>query len=341
MKLKDEIENIWIKAKARIVFYSLLFYPTLISKISGVHDCKTIINEKYFNFDLDQECYHGKHLELSHWSYLFLSMYVIGIPFAFFCILYCAGTKREDEEMKEAYGELYGELEKDKWWWEVIIEALRKVLLVGIPVLFPTTYQRVLYCACCQLIYNSFATYVKPFEKDEDDKVNSIAAVQLVFTTLIGFLLKLMENDQSFTSNEKTIYCLLIIITNLIVLILGFKQYFGELFPCCKKVSCCKNNGTDPRLRRNLLFHTAMANVALTKIRESNKTSEKVQHKRSKIVPKKMKQGRTVTFLVKDTEEFNRRNKKEIVQRQKVRRASLEVRINARNKEHAHTKILR
>ena len=119
-----------------VVILLYLIYPTLCKSSFRIFTCVEIGHGKwYLSQDLEVECYQGSHLNMV----LFvgvptLLLYVIGLPFMAFVIMYKKHSVRNSHHVKYRYGILYSGFRKKRLYWECII-AVRKVSISAVTVL--------------------------------------------------------------------------------------------------------------------------------------------------------------------------------------------------------------
>merc|ERR1711981_179375 len=64
-----------------------LLYPSLGGKIFSVFQCLRVGNAYYFLPSMEYECYVGHHAELLFLAFVFIGLYILGIPIHIFYIL--------------------------------------------------------------------------------------------------------------------------------------------------------------------------------------------------------------------------------------------------------------
>ena len=106
-----------------------LLYPSLGGKLFSVFRCLRIYNTSYFLPSMEYKCYEGHHAVLLLLTFIFIGLYILGIPT---CIYYILENKEKLQEKAtlDLYGSLYSQYQPEYWYWE-IIEMLRKVFLCG------------------------------------------------------------------------------------------------------------------------------------------------------------------------------------------------------------------
>ena len=79
------LTNRVVKGVALLAF---LMYPGLGVKIFQVFKCRQIDDVWYFTFDYEQRCFEGTHQSLLGAAWVFIFLYVLGLPLLLFLSLY-------------------------------------------------------------------------------------------------------------------------------------------------------------------------------------------------------------------------------------------------------------
>jgi hypothetical protein len=105
---------------------------------------------------------------------------------------------------------LTGGYEYRTFWFE-IFEAVRKVLLVGVPACFPDrggNAQLVWGLMVCFITFGMYMLYA-PFIKDSDDQLQQMAQAQIFFTMVASIGLRLTPPDETVATISSFILFLL------------------------------------------------------------------------------------------------------------------------------------
>lgn len=153
--------------------------------------------------------------ELGSWQAaggVFLALYTVGIPLAFFgCLWVAARPTRATEQQKQIggqkrptqatsvrmqtrhmarYGLLYAKYDPRCWWWEEV-ELLRKLLLTGVVVFVsPGSTVQIWFAVIVALTALLCTTYFTPYANDKIDAVSWAAQTCTLLTLLCTLALK-------------------------------------------------------------------------------------------------------------------------------------------------------
>ena len=127
IKKLSEVKNYLILSITLILF---LLYPTLVKLTLSMLKCKLVGDERYLMADLQEKCFHGRHMVYA----LALTLpqvfvYIIGLPLAGTLKIVRNKNKYGNHDFKMRYGLLYLGFRPGREWWELII-ATRKVFVV-------------------------------------------------------------------------------------------------------------------------------------------------------------------------------------------------------------------
>ena len=120
-----------------IVLVILLLFPGLSTTLFSMFNCKKFdgVEDKIFLVqDYAVECNRGEHSKFMLIAWIFLGLYIIGIPTMMWCSLYCNKKHLHDVKSKRhhlvkvALGGLYWQYEPNLWWFELMI-LLNKTLI--------------------------------------------------------------------------------------------------------------------------------------------------------------------------------------------------------------------
>lgn len=121
----DEKLNRGKELLSQILILGVLFiYPGLATRIFSTWKCKSIqgVNDEVLAADFSVKCFVGKHLIYSGLAFGFLMLYILGLPFGLFMLLWKNRKHLNDtnsdvhESVKESYGGLYEQYEPQYWW---------------------------------------------------------------------------------------------------------------------------------------------------------------------------------------------------------------------------------
>ena len=112
-------------------------YPTIVQYLVGLMRCRTLDSggEVYLIADLSLKCSEPIHAFWMFLLFVFIIVYVIGIPWGLHILLRYEGKNWTTHQMRFRVGFLYkGHDLSDRWWWEAVTFA-RKAVITCIVVL--------------------------------------------------------------------------------------------------------------------------------------------------------------------------------------------------------------
>ena len=144
---------------------------------------------------MEMACFVDQHAVLMNLSFLFIAVYVLGIPSFIYYILRKNKTKFKEQKTRKLYGQLYEQYGEKYWYWE-IVEMLRKVFLCGglLTVAAGTSFQ-IVVALLVQFFYILIISRIMPYKHLHDNIVQLIGSVQLYLTLVAGLMLKLLEHN--------------------------------------------------------------------------------------------------------------------------------------------------
>eukprot|EP00003_Mantamonas_plastica_P033230 TRINITY_DN93_c0_g2_i15.p1 TRINITY_DN93_c0_g2~~TRINITY_DN93_c0_g2_i15.p1 ORF type:complete len:332 (+),score=110.34 TRINITY_DN93_c0_g2_i15:64-996(+) len=176
------------------IFFTMgLLYITLCNRVLEVFDC-TQIRTGYEVMDVvpDEQCWvdGGMHSRLVEPAFVFLFVYVIGVPLSFFLVM-LSGRKestRNKEEFQQKYSTLFNKYSDRFYWFEGMV-MLRKVAVVGVK-LFATTLPAMqgllglVVLGSATLIQNSY----NPYKTSAQNRLEIILLIESLLILLAGMI---------------------------------------------------------------------------------------------------------------------------------------------------------
>ena len=117
-------------------------------------------------------------------------MFVLGIPFVTFVVLWKNRTMLDEEHVQKRYGSLYMHYEKN-WWYFELLDTLRRMLLTGGLVLAGAgTVGQIIAGTLVSLFFLLLTVRAAPFRSDLDDLLAFICNLQQVLLYVVALGLK-------------------------------------------------------------------------------------------------------------------------------------------------------
>jgi hypothetical protein len=184
-----------------IVLVVLLIFPGLSTRLFSMFKCKSfrgIDDVVLLVADYSIQCHQGEHATFTVVAIVFLILYIVGIPFIMFMLLWWHRKHLHDVNskkhlmVKNALGGLYLQYEPKYWWFELMILLNKTIMCGGLVILSPGSPSQVLCGVLFMLFHLLVVLKLSPFENDSED-VSSVAASLGLTLIYIGALMKMLE----------------------------------------------------------------------------------------------------------------------------------------------------
>ena len=195
----------------------LIYFDNTGSKIFTMFKCKSIdgIDDgQLLMEDYTQTCASGEHVTYQLLGIVFLCVYVIGIPFGMFLILWRNKKHLHDEAspkhhlIKNALGGMYTQYEPKYWWFEIFLLINKTMMCGGLVMFRPGTSIQVLVATLIMLVHLLVVKDLKPYESDGEDYSSFLSSFTLTLTTLGGFALMTDNPAKKSFDSEALAYVL-------------------------------------------------------------------------------------------------------------------------------------
>jgi len=148
--------------------------------------------------DYSVQCHQDEHATFTVVAIVFLIVYIVGIPFIMFMLLWWHRKHLHDVNskkhlmVKNALGGLYLQYEPKYWWFELMMLLNKTIMCGGLVILSPGSPSQVLCGVLFMLFHLLVVLKLSPFENDSED-VSSVAASLGLTLIYIGALMKMLE----------------------------------------------------------------------------------------------------------------------------------------------------
>jgi hypothetical protein len=149
--------------------------------------------------DYSVQCHQDEHATFTIVAIVFLIVYIVGIPFVMFLLLWWHRkhlhdvTSTKHVMVKNALGGLYLQYEPKYWWFELVILLNKTIMCGGLVILSPGSPSQVLCGVLFMMFHLLVVLKLSPFENDSED-VSSVAASLGLTLIYIGALMKMLED---------------------------------------------------------------------------------------------------------------------------------------------------
>jgi hypothetical protein len=166
-------------------------YPTIVQYLVGLMRCRTLDSggEVYLIADLSLKCSEPIHAFWMFLLFVFIIVYVIGIPWGLHILLRYEGKNWTTHQMRFRVGFLYkGHDLSDRWWWEAVTFA-RKAVITCIVVLCSDvtrmgSYVVVWVLEACFILH----FYASPYANERMHRIEWWGLLAAIATYNIGIL---------------------------------------------------------------------------------------------------------------------------------------------------------
>ena len=171
---------------------SFLVFPMVSSAAFRAFSCEDFDDGRsYLRADYAVECGSDVHTFAKSLAWLGIALYPVGISVLYMALLWCARhaiTTKKPSTLSKALGFLVRDFEPRYLWWE-LVEAWKKLLLVGFAVLVaPGSIEQLVCAFVISLVSGLFVAIAQPFKAYGDDyfaKGCSFALTSLFFFSVI------------------------------------------------------------------------------------------------------------------------------------------------------------
>jgi len=225
--IKHRITSKYMKA---VLVLSFLILPSVSVLIFQTFSCHNVGSEDeedmYMTSDYRVSCDSKRYKYAFWWAISMVFVYPVGIPFLYFCILYSSRDLILAESIK---GEVVNMLCEDylvKYWYWTVVDAVYRVFVTGVLVLFNSTVDTIMAGVMLTLIYLKAVQLLQPFSDTQLNIIKEISLWQIFFVFLIALLIKMKDSHNDFLA-----VCLLVTFFANFIFLGG--QYAARLLSRC------------------------------------------------------------------------------------------------------------
>jgi hypothetical protein len=190
-----------------LVLVILMAYPSLATRIFSLFRCIEVDGVEdglVLAADFGVRCLKGDHVYYAIMGFVFMGIYVLGIPLAMFVLLFRNRKYLHDEkryplkhrEVKAYLGGLYQQYEP-RWWWFECFVILHKMLMTGaLCVIGQGSSLKPLTGILFQLFFLLAVLKLAPFQADDDDTSSFASSLAITMTCLLGFAMMMDSSSE-------------------------------------------------------------------------------------------------------------------------------------------------
>jgi hypothetical protein len=240
----------WINTS--LVVGLFLIYPSLVTNILSMLSCIKVGDEYYISSNMEIKCNTTKHKIYSIFSYLFMSIYGLGIPLLAFLLIYKYRNRLYVSEINTHENEasslsfLFLGYRESYYFWEIII-LFRKLGIIMISVFLKECSRYQMNCACFLIQFSLIIhLYYKPYDTFSNygkvcNKLEILSLIALTFTLNIGIIFG-TKKDNYDLGNYANFLVVCVFIINLFVfaVFLYYLLIYGsrQIRKIVKKIFC-------------------------------------------------------------------------------------------------------
>ena len=183
-------------------------YPGLTVRIFRLFKCEAVMGGASTVLEADPSivCGEDDWNGMKYTAYVFIVLYVVGIPLGTLMVLRKNRAALWDTKhkyhiyMMNAYGNLFEPYKERFYYWDVI-EMNRKMVMTGGLILVGAGSSAQLFIAqWLTLIYMLLVLKLAPFRSLHDDWLSFVMSLQIMVTLMLAFALKTKGNNKSIST---------------------------------------------------------------------------------------------------------------------------------------------
>ena len=164
-------------------------------------------------------------------SFIFGILYILGIPFLFFLLLFLNRSKFNRLETKELMGFLYENFREDLWWTEILLLGRRIIIAASLSI-FPTFYSIPEVIVILTLaLYLAFFLIFRPFKRIDEINAEILTTLSIYMLMIIGTYYQ--DSNSNWLNILGVIIYLMTLLFLFVVLIYPQLRRFGVSTLCC------------------------------------------------------------------------------------------------------------
>lgn len=193
---KTKLTIMWV-----IIIYMFTIYPFISSEVMTLFNQRHFENgECYLKADYAVSCSSSYYLAFRLVGFAGIFTYIIGIPVAFFMLLYPnreeleAGGNSSELELSDAmiYCQPLAEDYKPSCWWYEVFECLRKVVITCLSVMwYPEKSTKIVIAIQLSVLFVVVFARFKPFRRDSDNNLMEMSLYFILLIFLYGLCVRL------------------------------------------------------------------------------------------------------------------------------------------------------
>lgn len=171
-----------------LLFTVFLLYPFVSKVVLGVYNCTTVEGVSYLVADFGLHCFDSTWQAYAGICVLFVLMYPVGIPIAYYFILRRSFSQLHEPAVILQFGFLYEAYTDTRWFWE-LIDLVHKLVLTSVVIFASSTWILGLnmFIICLYLI---LILVCHPYIRKGDDRFHLLTQTELFLLALVGYIIQ-------------------------------------------------------------------------------------------------------------------------------------------------------
>jgi len=200
-----------------ILFTLFLIYPAVSNRVLSYFDCTNVEGKHYLTTDFRIECGVGDWNKFLAYDVIMILLYPLGVPLAFFVLLWTNRNRLRSTGVTLALGFLYEAYRPGFWWFE-LVDMLHKLILTAILILIPSS-ARLRIGLVVTSLYSLLILTTQPYIRSDDDRLHLLVQM-LIYLVLIAGLTE-SEVGRVSGSMDTVLSIFLIAMTVILLIIFG------------------------------------------------------------------------------------------------------------------------
>jgi len=200
------------------------------SLVLSFFHCYNVQNVSYLVYDFSLLCYDHLWFRYLPLALIMLIIYPIGVPLAFFVLLFRSRNQLKLRETKNWLGFLYEAYYFDQWWFE-LVDMLHKLFLTSILRFFSVAFQLPTAMSIV-ILYLIILLVSRPYLRFWNDIFHILAQIYLYLILLAALLRQTSGTADNFSDIVLSIFILtltlFLVVICLVEAILTFRNMFRK-----------------------------------------------------------------------------------------------------------------
>lgn len=212
------------------------FFPPISERAFQTMHCTEMEpGKQYLYSDLSVVCWDSTHIGWFVFSCFIISIYTVGIPIAFWWILYSNQRKLvlQTPRVSGRFGFLYSKYRDDVWYWE-LAEMFRKLIFTSIIMFFATgTAVQICYAMFIAFVFLIAHINKKAYKERSDFQIQTVSMICIFLTLWLGLMMRtgvVVELDTPGNEMMSKFFRALTVIVQMMPLLSTLIAFLGSIW---------------------------------------------------------------------------------------------------------------